>query len=277
MADTLVFCRFLHLGAALGLFGAALFALLFSAQPANRITSLFRGLSMLALASGLAWLVLIAASLAGAWSEGLKPETLMLVIGQTFFGRIWLPHLLLCIVTLLVADRPRLRLVATTLLLASLAPVGHAAMFSGTQGTLLILNQFVHLLATASWLGGLIVLAIVLWRGPHAELPTILRRFSSFGYLWVGLIVLTGMINVRALSGALWPEPPVSGFGAVLAAKLSVVLVMFALALYNRLSIAMHPLPVSRLRASVTLEAALGLAAVGAVSLLGTLPPVSAP
>jgi putative copper resistance protein D len=131
-----------------------------------------------------------------------------------------------------------------------------------------------HLTGVGTWLGGLFMLAVLLIGREAVDLRAVLSRFSGIGYGLVALIVITGMINVRALSGGLWPEPALSGFGLVLAVKLAIVLGMLALAATNRaLSRARH-LRMPVLRTCVVLECLLGGAALAAVSLLGTLPPI---
>lgn len=174
----------------------------------------------------------------------------------------------------LIKPWPALRLPLLALLLATLAPVGHGAMLDGLNGQLLILNQVVHLLCVGAWLGGLLVLVLILRHAQDHRLEPILRRFSGVGYgLVVGLLV-TGLINVRVLTGQLWPTPLFQGFALILLIKMGLVLGMLGLALLNRLRIKRCEQRLGSLRTSVMMEWLLGLAAVAAVSLLGTLPPM---
>jgi len=238
-------------------------------------------LSAAALISAVCWLMLTAANMADDWRAAGDPQTVALVLTHTFFGHVWIIHLLLNLLALLFSWQrlrswPRASLLCSTLLLLSLAPVGHGAMYDGTQGQLLILNQMLHLLGVGTWLGGLLMLAVLMFSRQPTDLRAVLCRFSGIGYALVALIIVTGMINVRALSGAFWPAPALSGFGAVLAVKVAMVLCMLALAAVNR-SLARQPrLPIMVLRTSVVLECLFGGAALAAVSLLGTLPPMLA-
>ena len=85
-------------------------------------------------------------------------------------------------------------------------------------------------------------------------------------------IILTGLINTRVLTGALWPTPLFQGFALILLIKVVLVGLMLLLALFNLLmSRAGH---FCVLRRSVAIEWLLGVSAVAAVSLLGTLPPL---
>ncbi|SET81662.1 putative copper resistance protein D [Pseudomonas sp. NFR09] len=281
MATLLVLCRFLHFSVVLLMFGACAFRpwLLGAApQPAldRQLERITRGLAWLGLGSGLAWLLLITASMAGRWDAALQPATVQLVLGKTFFGQVWVWHLLLnlLLVIVLVKPWPMMRLPVIALLLTTLAPVGHGAMLDGLSGRLLILNQVVHLVCVGAWLGGLLLLVLILRQSPPVALEPILRRFSGVGYGLVAGLLVTGLINVRVLTGQLWPTPLFNGFALILLIKVLLVLGMLALALLNRLRIERCEERLGSLKASVKLEWVLGIAAVAAVSLLGTLPPM---
>ena len=94
----MVLCRFLHFTVVLMLFGACLFRPLLLGreavldQPLARVT---RWLAAVALISGVCWLLLITASMAGSGSAAFEPSTLGLVLGKTFFGQVWRWHLLI--------------------------------------------------------------------------------------------------------------------------------------------------------------------------------------
>ena len=288
MHEGLILCRFVHIGAVLLLFGVGLFRHLlfadalraFNANPTRpRLDRALHGLTGVALVSAVAWMMLTAASMADAWQGAIDLQTLTLVGAHTFFGHVWVGHLLLNLVALIVCSRgirkaPVTLLLLNTLLLLSLAPVGHGAMFDGMRGALLILNQMLHLLGVGAWLGGLLMLIVLLGTAEDVDLKRLLSRFSGIGYGLVALIVVTGMINVRALSGAFWPEPALGAFGGVLALKVLMVLCMLALAATNRHMARAETLNIARLKLSVVLESLFGAAALAAVSLLGTLPPM---
>ena len=281
MATLLVLCRFVHFIVVLLMFGACVFRpwlLGAGPQPALdlQLLRITRALAWIGLLSGVTWLLLITASMAGSWDAALQPTTVQLVLGKTFFGQVWTWHLLfnLLLVIALVKPWPALRLPLLALLLVTLAPVGHGAMLDGLSGRLLILNQVVHLVCVGAWLGGLLVLVLILRRPQGYELEAILRRFSGVGYGLVAGLLVTGLINVRVLTGQLWPTPLFSGFALILLIKVMLVLAMLALALLNRLRIERCDERLNSLKASVLLEWLLGIAAVAVVSLLGTLPPM---
>jgi len=281
MATLLVLCRFVHFIVVLLMFGACVFRpWLLGAKPQpvldRQLLRLTRGLAWTALASGVIWLMLITVSMAGSWAAALEPSTVKLVLGKTFFGQVWTWHLmlngLLAIALMTAWKGPRLPLI--TLLLMTLAPVGHGAMLDGLSGQLLILNQVVHLMCVGAWLGGLLLLVMILRQSNRYELAPVLRRFSGVGYGLVAGLLVTGLINVRVLTGQLWPTPLFSGFALILLIKVMLVLGMLALALLNRLRLDRCEQQLGSLKVSVMVEWLLGVCAVAAVSLLGTLPPM---
>lgn len=290
MQDGMILCRFVHFGAVLLLFGVGLFrnVLFTSSLPAfeasplrHRLDRALACLTGVALLSAISWLMLTAANMAGDWQDALNLSTIALVLTHTFFGHVWIVHLGLNLLALLLSLRgikaaSRLMLPVNTLLLLTLAPIGHGAMYDGTQGQLLVINQMLHLMGVGTWLGGLFMLAVILISANTVDLRRLLSRFSGIGYGLVILIIVTGMINVRALSGAIWPEPALSGFGLVLTIKAAMVLCMLTLAAVNRGLAHANGLQLSVLRVSVLLECLFGGAALAAVSLLGTLPPMLA-
>ncbi|POA45920.1 copper resistance protein CopD [Pseudomonas sp. MPR-ANC1] len=282
MSEALVLCRFVHFTVVLMLFGAWLFRplLLKGEAPAvdRHQARLARWLAAIALVSGVIWALLITASMAGSTAAAFDPDTLALVLGKTFFGQVWRWHLLINAVLLALLLTPwrssmPLRLGLSGLLLATLAPVGHGAMLDGLSGQLLILNQIIHLTCVAAWLGGLLVLVLIL-RQPSEPLKQILQRFSGVGYALVAGLLISGLINVRVLTGQWWPTPLFTGFALILLIKAMIVVGMLGLALFNRLRIADCEQRMDALERSVMLEWLLGIGAVAAVSLLGTLPPM---
>ncbi|MGY1889163.1 copper homeostasis membrane protein CopD [Pseudomonas sp. SDT291_1_S447] len=284
MSEALVLCRFVHFIVVLMLFGAWLFRPVLlkdeALQVDRHLARLARWLAAVALVSGIVWALLITASMAGSAAAAFDPDTVALVLGNTFFGQVWRWHLLINAALLALLFTPwrssmPMRLGLSALLLATLAPVGHGAMLDGLSGQLLILNQIVHLTCVAAWLGGLLLLVMIL-RQPTEPMREVLRRFSGLGYALVAGLLLTGLINVRVLTGQWWPTPLFSGFALILLIKALIVLGMLGLALFNRLRVDDCEQRMGALRRSVMLEWLLGIGAVAAVSLLGTLPPMIA-
>ncbi|WP_433589859.1 copper homeostasis membrane protein CopD [Pseudomonas koreensis] len=284
MSEALVLCRFVHFSVVLMLFGTGMFRPLLLKTPVpaldRQLAQLARWLTAIALLSGVTWALLITASMAGSAAAAFDPTTIGVVLGNTFFGQVWRWHLLINALLLALLfttwrSSAPLRLGLSSLLLATLAPVGHGAMLDGLSGQLLILNQIIHLTCVAAWLGGLLLLVLIL-RQPSEPMSRILQRFSGVGYAIVGGLLITGLINVRVLTGQWWPTPLFSGFALILLIKAALVVGMLALALFNRLRMEDCQQRMGALKRSVVLEWLLGMGAVAAVSLLGTLPPMIA-
>ncbi|VVM55189.1 Inner membrane protein YebZ [Pseudomonas fluorescens] len=284
MPDAMVLCRFVHFTLVLMLFGAWVFKPLLAPGESTLDASLLRisrWLAVVALVSGIAWLLLITATLTGRPDAAFDPAMIGKVLGKTFFGEVWVWHLLLNVLLMGVLWSPLrnhlpLRLMLSGLLLSTLAPIGHGALLDGLSGQLLILNQIVHLICVGAWLGGLMWLVMILRQPGDHDVRVILRRFSGIGYALVAGLVITGLINVRVLTGQFWPTPWLSGFALILLIKVVLVGLMLGLALFNRMQINGRELRMATLRTSVMLEWLLGIGAVAAVSLLGTLPPMIA-
>ena len=276
----MVVCRFVHFSVVLLMFGACAFRpLLRGTGPGSvidgQLRTACRVLAWVGLASGVAWLLLTTHSMAGSWPQTLDPATLWLVLGSTFFGQVWAFHLLFCVLLLIALQGHggfNLVWLLSCVLLATLAPVGHGAMLDGWRGQLLMLNQWVHLVCVGAWIGGLAGLLLVLARPDGHTVSVILQRFSNLGFVLVAGIIVTGLINTRVLTGALWPTPLFEGFALILLVKVTLVAVMLLLALFNLLMSRAGHLAI--LRTSVACEWLFGLAAVAAVSLLGTLAPL---
>ncbi|MBG6057778.1 copper transport protein [Cryobacterium sp. MP_M5] len=156
--------------------------------------------------------------------------------------------------------------------LVSVLPVGHTRTFG--PGWLVMGADLIHAATAAVWLGGLLALVLHLTRarrkkGDPAAAALILGRFST---LAGGLVVLlggTGTIMAVVIVGSV-PALVDSAYGRLLLAKLGVVVVIGAVAAWNRFVL------VSRLareditsRAWQRLGLAIRLEAVGLVLVLG--------
>jgi putative copper export protein len=165
-------------------------------------------------------------------------------------------------------------LLIATLLLVTLAGIGHGAMGIGSGRWLHLGIQAVHLLAGGAWIGGLLALSLRLRQAP-ATITHALHRFSAVAFAAVLLVVATGLANAWLLVGslpALWHIP----YGQVLLVKLAFVAAMIGLALYNRCCLMPRlndPATVRRLHYSLLVEQGCALLVLAAVSVLGTMMP----
>jgi putative copper resistance protein D len=285
VTEATVVIRFIQFAAAMLAFGTAAFRVYVpevGAGFARWLAGVIRLAAVVAFLASLAMVPVTAADMAGSAGAAGDPATLATVLFATQFGHAWCWHLGFGAALIGVAwsRRGGATLVLAGLSLASLAFVGHASDMEGLPGLGHELNQAVHLLAAGAWLGGLWPLhALLRHAGPDDRaIEDGVAHFSQMGYVAVALIAATGVINTCVLVGsvgALFGTP----YGRLLSVKIGLYLVMVAIALVNRLSLAPRlrtdRTAPARLARSVVVEQALGLAVIAAVSVLGTWPPAA--
>lgn len=281
----LVAIRWVHFAALYVVFGDALFWRVVapsSSCPASavRAASVVRAAAWIAAISGLAWLGTTIVSVTGDLAGIGDRDALHAFFFETSFGPVELGRLAL--LAALVAAASRSGLVAAVLaaaLLVSQAWLGHAAEGGATwRGDAMIAAYGAHMLAGAAWLGSLPALLFAireLLADGRAALADLLARYSTMAAPAVAVIVASGLANttfhVHGLDALAH-----STYGRVLAAKLTLVAAMLAIAVANRF-VAMPRLRQGRTtRGLITAVAAeLGVAAgvLAAAALLGVTPP----
>ena len=278
--------RFAHFVSLMSLFGALVYASALSPLGlAPKLTPYLRKtsapLAALALASALAWGLLVTRAMLGG---ELDLDGLASVLTETSFGVVWVVRLPLLTALLALAlfagQRWRTLAVAAGLSLASLALVGHAVMQSGAPGLLHRANHAVHLLLTGGWLGALppflVSLRAYALNSHRSEALSAMMRFSRVGHYAVAGIFLTGALDVALTTQAV-PWPPSTPYRLGLDSKILVFAAMTALALFNRYALAPR---IARsawarhgLAAGAAAEIALAACAVALVSVFATLDP----
>jgi putative copper resistance protein D len=165
------------------------------------------------------------------------------------------------------------------LLLALLGPVSHAAATGGDIALLGAANDAAHLLTGGFWLGGLMILALLVhrhWAEP-VKLLQPLALFSMWGSFAVALLVATGLTNaVSILPASAWSLH--NDYFRLLGLKVGCALAMIGLAALNRWRFAptlrtegQRAKP--RLAASIGFEIGLGLTVVAIAGYLGLMAP----
>jgi copper resistance protein D len=285
----LALCRFAHFLAAMLAFGMSAYLWAYAPErlrvalsPVARRVALIA--SLVAFITAIAWLELESAAMADDWSAAINPETIAAVLTDTAFGHMWAAHLVLAAALVAVVAFSRAGWAATSIvsaaLLASLGLVGHAAMQMGAEGVLHRANHAIHLIAAGAWIGGLVPFAMCLRAYQRDDLRKDAVRamagFSFWGQLIVAAIVLTGVVNI-ALTSRHPPLPPTTPYRALLVAKLVIVAIMIALALFNRFVLAPRiktsANALATLRATSLVEIALGCVVVALVSVFALLDP----
>ena len=290
--------RWLQYGGGVVLLGAPLF-LLYSFKDADAPNlewsrPTLRLAAIIVALGSLAALVAQTAVMAGSLSEAVKPASLSFMVTGTALGMAMVVRAAAALLGLvaLVALKPGRALWSVTAALglivaASFAWTGHGAATEGPGGPIHLVANIIHAVAAALWLGALAALTALLLRraGPDLAIHRALHGFAGLGTLAVLMLVLTGLVNSWFLIG---PErvASIAGnlYGQLLVAKLVLFGLMLALAASNRfrltptLGSALETgqpsvAAMSALRRSLLIETGLGLALIGVVAVMGTLPP----
>lgn len=316
MSDLLFYARALHFAASVSVAGVALFVV-FVAEPAcrqakddarvagavrTRLAFVAWISLVVALLSGVPWLVITAASMSGQPLGELWPQgVLWTVLSQTDFGHDWLARfVLICVLgglfVRLFSARGAAALWLKTLtavlaaaLVGTLAFAGHAIGSQGVEGIVHPAADILHLVAAAAWVGALIPLALLL-AASGADAPglavarTATLRFSTLGIVSVATLLLTGVVNTWYLVGSV-PALTDTEYGRLLLVKMALFVVMVGIAAFNwsqltprlvqNADVAAARKAQRQLRRNAATEAALGAAIICIVAVLGTLPPAS--
>jgi putative copper export protein/mono/diheme cytochrome c family protein len=316
LITTLTIARAFHFTALLMLEGAVAFrfavaepALRGLPADASRVRTMNRLLSwtiwcglLVGLASGAAWLVLLAAHIVDVdpWTA-LSGGAAWTVLTRTQFGQTSQVRLLAAVLfaaSAMTFDRtPNRRrfgqfvsLPLAIVLVGSLAWAGHGAATLGAIGDVQLVGDVLHLVVAGIWVGGLLPLAVMLaiaLRAKQASSWTAVaekatRRFSILGIVSVLTLLATGLINTYVLSGSI-PALLGTPYGRLVLLKIALFTTMVAIAAVNRQYLtprlaSEHEAGVARralahlVRNSLT-EFTLGLATLGVVGVLGTLTP----
>ncbi|HZL40235.1 MAG TPA: copper homeostasis membrane protein CopD [Pseudolabrys sp.] len=288
MIDPLILARSIHMAATVLAAGTVAFMALVVDLPALRrqLTLLVWIALAVAILSGLAWLVWLAADIYGApIIEVCLHGGVWSVLIETRFGLIWIARLGLAILlgALMLWPAARLlQLAAAACLLGLIALIGHAGATPGTAGQIHLASDIVHLLAAGAWVGALPALAMLLGHVRHADNPdwdgyavTATRRFSLLGMISVSALLASGVINSWNLLGG--PRDLVTtDYGRLVLLKIGLFVAMVGIAAANRLHLTPQ-LPAAgalkALRRNSLAEFGLGLCALLFVGALGTLSP----
>jgi len=263
----LVAARSVHLMAVLQVAGAFLALAWFARDAAFEARRRIRLLAWAGLSVGaLSGLALLAAQ-AAIIGAGMVDVLLHTQFGHAMLARATLAFLL---AGQLAHHRSAAHaLPAAIAMTATLAWGGHAA----AGAPLHLTADILHLLAAAAWLGSLLPLAAVLrWGGEAASLRTV-RRFSTLGAVAVSAALASGIANAIFLVGWL-PGLVGTPHGQWLLVKLAVLAGLLSFAAFNRFVLTPRGAAGLAPLARTTLaETGLAVLLLGAVGVMGTLPP----
>jgi copper resistance protein D len=249
-------------------------------------------------ASGVIWILLEAASMSGlAFAESMAPDVLSTVVNETQFGRVTEIRFALGVILAgcLAYDRlPPARglgLAMSAGLIAAIAWIGHAGSTPGDMGVLHLAADSLHLLAAATWIGGLVSLALllsgVMRDQTHAGVSFArhaTQSFSTMGVIAVIVVLATGIVNAWILVGSLHALIS-TGYGRLVMLKIVLFATMLLFAAANRLWLTPRlALPTGsepqlkvfgRLTCNSMIEIALALMIFAIVGVLGTMHPAT--
>jgi copper resistance protein D len=311
MNEPLVIVRAFHLASTLLLAGTIMFRCLVAApvlrtkasgaladDVATRLTRIVWTALAVATLSGSAWLVFVAAEIAGSSAaDAVSEGVAWTVLTQTAFGDAWMLRLgmasLLTVLLLLPKPNPGFAVASDVIgallaagLAASLAWAGHAAATEGLDGTIHLASDAMHLVAAGAWLGALWPLSILLDRARQAAGPLsaaiayqATRRFSILGMISVAAIVASGAVNTYEILG-LTAFSLGTDYNRLLLAKIGLFAAMIGIAAVNRRRLTPrladerdHRHAMRQLQLNSLTEAGLGLLILVIVAMLGRIPP----
>jgi len=301
----LIAIRAIHFAAAAVIAGNLIFRAVV-AEPALRstpqATTVIRSQILLiawiglaiAAASGVIWLQLQAASMSGrTFGEAMTSDVLLTVLNETQFGLVSKIRFVLAIIlaACLAYDRRAplrwLALGSALGFVAAIAWTGHGGSTPGEMGSLHLAADALHLFAAASWIGGLVSLALLLsvarrhqaWASLAGDAA---QRFSTLGIVSVGTLLVTGIVNAWILVGS-FQALLITEYGQLLMLKLVVFALMLVFAAVNRFWLTPQLAFSSGNEAQLTalrqltrnsvIEIALGFTIFAIVGVLGTLHP----
>ena len=138
------------------------------------------------------------------------------------------------LVALLSLSRPRVATAAAAVAALSPAIVGHSRAIEPVW--LVVSTDLLHLAAGATWLGGLVGLALTLrsLSGRERDAALVLTRFSVLGAGTLGVLAVTGaLMGWRILGG--WGPLVDTTYGRLLLVKVAIAAVVALVAGYNHL------------------------------------------
>ena len=230
--------------------------------------------------------------------QTVRLETSLVDVIGTYFGTVWLARMLITIILLGIwfwMDRKKtlpkqtqvLMLIASLVLISTFSMVSHGAA-SGATGAIIL--DYIHNLVAAVWIGGIIYFVFTLLpvfsqlsESKREKMSLVMiPRFSIAFIISVGIVIVTGPTLMWFLETdvKLITE---SVFGQLIILKIMIASVMVGLGGFFQLKIQknaeknLHSGKITvhkRLKKSLKVDAALGIAILGIVALLtnGTLP-----
>ncbi|MFL5236057.1 MAG: copper homeostasis membrane protein CopD [Rhizomicrobium sp.] len=289
MIAVLAVVRAIHFASLMVIFGGGAYLVLLRhrlqvvPRATNGLQVAFVFSAILALLTAVLWLCLASGQMSGDWRAAFDMSTVERAVRGTRFGTVFAIRIAGLALLLFMSARRRrhrteVQVVLGALLLASLGLTSHAAASADfPAGYMRAANDAAHLLTAGFWIGGLLVLALLIRErlNTPASLVAPLRLFSVWGTYVVAALVLSGVANAVMILGL--SAPRFSVYRGVLIVKVALAAAMIALAIFNRWHLA-PSLPRDAaapryLELAVAAELVLALLVLSTIGYLGLLPP----
>lgn len=211
-------------------------------------------------------------------AAGVTPTTLLeSSLGRSLIAR-GLPALVLSVGAASLSRGRRIGLSSTLLGVAALVAMvvdvvnSHAAAQSPIP--LNELAQWLHIVAVAVWIGGLVALVVILVTTPAEEKIRTARRLSTLAGIGLVVVAATGVFRA-VIEVQTWGSLVSTAFGVLVLIKAGLLLVLAALGALNRFrNLPRLPRTLRSLRRLATTEIVIGLATVAvAAALVNVAPP----
>jgi putative copper export protein len=249
----------------------------------RKLALLLQGSGVGILLTGLAWLSVQAADMAGATTVSETLTAMPIALLDTQFGEALLVRMVLVLVAMALARQfGRDRRIAFALVPAAIAVVAQSWMGhpAAAGDNVLLAASMLHLLAAGAWLGALVPLYWVVKATPGQGAARAATRFSWIGQVSVLTLAVTAFVQGWSLIG---DEAGMAGteYGRLATLKLVLFGVLFLFAVVNRfkLSPMLEGADAARanhhLTTSIVIETGVGLLVVLAAGWLATLTPAA--
>ena len=297
MDNVLLVSRAVHFTATVLATGVVFFRVLVESDEKHfagyrrRLGLIFWCSLILAIVSGAAWLTAVSASIDDApWSQALADGTTLTVLTDTQFGEAFLARLVAGILLATSVGlsmttgslKPLVEIALAAVFAGGIAFAGHAGATPGPAGDTHLISDILHVIAASAWVGGLVPYALFLSatnrnpsEGSSRAVEQVTRRFSNLGVVAVLAILATGIVNTLNLVGSAHALTH-TDYGRLLLVKVALFFVMVAIASINRFVLTPSLSDRGAVRAitrNSLIEGSLGLAILGIVAVLGTMPP----
>ncbi len=211
--------------------------------------------------AGSSWSQLFDTSLSGAFVTRLIPA----LVGAV--ALIAAPRL---------SERTQRPIMAVAWIGAALSTLADAAANHASTEAVPIVSvslQWVHILAGGLWVGGLAALILVISATPSEGRGHVLERFAAMSIACLIVIAVTGVLRSVAAIGT-WQGLVTTVYGALVLAKVALILLLALLGVANRLNSARSAAPVKGFKRIASAQVVAGAAAlVLSATLVNAAPP----